>query len=62
MLGIFKKSLIKWSAIVFLGISAYFIGYFWGVKSLGQEENTSISASETSNHAADLSKFKERVH
>ncbi|HEY8270624.1 MAG TPA: hypothetical protein VIG33_07015 [Pseudobdellovibrionaceae bacterium] len=61
MRGIFKKSLIKWSAIASLGISAYFLGYFWGVKNLGSEAKSPMSASEVSDRAADLSKLKERV-
>ncbi len=62
MLGFFKKTLIKWSAISLLGVSAYFMGYFWGVKKLGNETNLRMTASEVSNQAADLSKLKERVH
>jgi hypothetical protein len=62
MWGIFKKSLIKWSALAFLGVSAYFLGYFWGVKNPEIETDLRQTASETSNQPADLSKLKERVH
>ncbi|MGZ3746684.1 MAG: hypothetical protein ACXWRE_04930 [Pseudobdellovibrionaceae bacterium] len=61
MRGIFKKSLIKWSTIAFLGISAYFLGYFWGVKNLGNEVNSATNASDNLNQTTELSKLRERV-
>jgi hypothetical protein len=41
-----KKTLIKWSTIAVLGVSAYFLGYFWGVQNLG-DESAPQAASET---------------
>ncbi|MGZ3745649.1 MAG: hypothetical protein ACXVBQ_17420 [Pseudobdellovibrionaceae bacterium] len=61
MPGIFKKSLIKWSTIAFLGISTYFLGYFWGVKNLGNEVNSATNASDNLNQTTELSKLRERV-
>ena len=61
---IFKKSLIKWSTLAVLGVSAYFLGYFWGLKNLGNEDKTRATASESkptavkSDQAADLGKLK----
>lgn len=64
----FKKTLIKWSALAFLGVSAYFLGYFWGVKNLGNEANSRMVASKPekeaipvdikSDQATDLRKLK----
>ena len=64
----FKKSLIKLSTLAFLGVSAYFLGYFWGVKNLGTEANSRMVASKPekeavpadikSDQAADLRKLK----
>jgi hypothetical protein len=41
----FKKSLIKLSTLAILGVSAYFLGYFWGMKNLGSEANSRSVAS-----------------
>jgi len=43
---ILKKTLIKWSTLAVLGVSAYFLGYFWGMKNLGTEVNSRWMASE----------------
>ncbi|WP_413287488.1 hypothetical protein [Bdellovibrio sp. HCB337] len=59
---IIKKSLIKWSAIAVLGVSAYFVGYFWGVKNLNGDQNLRNIASEELQKATDFSELKERVH
>jgi hypothetical protein len=63
----FKKSLIKWSALAFLGVSAYFLGYFWAMKNLENEVKTRQTASTPSqeksvevksDQATDLRKLK----
>lgn len=59
---IIKKSLIKWSAIAIMGVSAYFAGYFWGAKKLETDENLRKIASEELQKPADLGELKERVH
>lgn len=65
---ILKKTLIKWSTLAVLGVSAYFLGYFWGVQHLGNEANSRTTASVNSpaakpepaksNQATDLGKLK----
>jgi len=57
-----KKSLIKWSTIAALGVSAYFLGYFWGLEKVNSRKAREISAEEGLQKAADLSKLKERIH
>lgn len=64
MSQILKKSLIKWSTLAVLGVSAYFVGYFWGVRNMGDEASSRRMASESkpetpeSNQAADFGKLK----
>lgn len=56
--------MIKWSTLAVLGVSAYFVGYFWGVQNLEDGANSRMTASETkpeaqkSNQAADFGKLK----
>lgn len=67
---ILKKSLIKWSSIALLGVSAYFVGYFWGhqtreTKERQQqalEEAASPSLLEHSQQPGQLRELKERAH
>lgn len=65
MSQILQKSLLKWSAIALMGVSAYFVGYLWGVQGLEAneaDEKARLMASEESQKPADLSHLKERVH
>lgn len=61
MPGFVKKTLIKWTTIAVLGVSAYFLGYFWGVQKLGEDpvRNTaSEKSAPASQEAADFSHLK----
>lgn len=62
---IFKKFLLKCSAIAALGVSAYFVGYLWGSDRLEAQEQARLAASvaaENLEKPADLGHLKERVH
>ncbi len=63
MPAILKKALVKWSTIAVLGISAYFLGYFWGLQKLGPSEPERKAASEEApadslQEAAEFGKLK----
>lgn len=66
MTQIFQKSLLKWSTIALLGISAYFVGYFWGMKNLNEHEKNietqPPTPSEDLQQPGELRELNERVH
>jgi hypothetical protein len=72
MPGIIQKSLIKWSAIAALGVSAYFVGYFWGHKTFEGNELTEKMQEQLAQREANkppalkqpahFSELVERVH
>lgn len=37
---------MKWSTLAILGVSAYFLGYFWSLNNLGDEKSSRTTASE----------------
>ena len=61
-----KKSLIKWSAISLIGVSAYFLGFFWGAEKLAEQasrETASVEAPQVElQQPSELRHLKERVH
>jgi len=66
---ILKKSLIKWSSIALLGVSAYFVGYFWGHQRLETKERqqqvleeVASPSPESSQQPGQLRELKERAH
>ena len=65
-----QKVLIKWSAIALLGVSAYFVGYFWGYRKLESNEARQMASQKQAvevnagvlNQPAHLGELKQRVH